>query len=95
MKTPKPECGPTVDIVRTEGVRVARCPCGTVHLTFLRTGVTVQLSAEYFGEVAQALSFSRSIVEAPAEPQSRGATQAASSGGFMTVIPDACKKPSN
>jgi hypothetical protein len=95
MNTPKTECGPTVDIVRTEGVRVARCPCGTVHLTLLRTGVTVQLAPDYFAEIAQALSFARGIVESPPEERSRGA-QTAPSGGFVTVVPDACKKkPSN
>ncbi len=94
MTTPRAACGPTVDIVRTEGVRVARCPCGTLHVTLHKSGVTMQLSSEYFGEVAQALSLARTILTEP-EQSVAPQDEPEASGGFVTMIPAAFKKSPN
>jgi hypothetical protein len=51
----KPACGPQTTIVNTEGVRIARCPCGTFHVTLVSSGVTVQLSAERLAELGRAI----------------------------------------
>ena len=34
-------CGPHTELSSSETVRVTRCSCGTVHVTLLRSGVTV------------------------------------------------------
>ncbi|MBI5537355.1 MAG: hypothetical protein HY898_31825 [Deltaproteobacteria bacterium] len=94
MSDSKPACGPPVDVVKTDGVRVARCPCGTLHVTFQRTGVTMQLSAEYFNEVVQALSLSKTILEPQDEPNVR-VIHAPVSRGFVTIETPGFKKPSN
>jgi hypothetical protein len=52
---PKPPCGPHVDVAKNDGARIARCPCGTVHVHMLRSGVSVQLDANAFGEIADAV----------------------------------------
>jgi hypothetical protein len=59
----KATCGPQTTIVNTEGVRIARCPCGTFHVTLVQSGVTVQLSAEKLGELGRAIN-----VAAPSQP---------------------------
>jgi hypothetical protein len=51
----KASCGPHTTIVNTEGVRIARCPCGTFHVTLVQSGVTVQLSAEKLAELGRAI----------------------------------------
>ena len=52
----KASCGPQTTIVNTDGVRIARCPCGTFHVTLVQSGVTVQLSAEKLGELGRAIA---------------------------------------
>ena len=59
----KASCGPHTTIVNTEGVRIAKCPCGTFHVTLVQSGVTVQLSAEKLGELGRAIA-----VAAPPQP---------------------------
>jgi hypothetical protein len=39
-------CGEHVELDRNASVRVTRCPCGTVHVTLLASGVTVRMTAE-------------------------------------------------
>jgi len=51
----KAACGPHTTIVNTEGVRIARCPCGTFHVTLVASGVTVQLSGEKLAELGRAI----------------------------------------
>jgi hypothetical protein len=94
MSDSKPACGPPVDVVKTDGVRVARCPCGTLHVTFQRTGVTLQFAPEYFAEVVQALSLSKTILEPQDEPNVR-VVQTPVSRGFVTIESSGFKKPSN
>ena len=45
-------CGPHTELCSSETVRVTRCSCGTVHMTLLRSGVTVRMSTEAFRAVA-------------------------------------------
>lgn len=51
----KPACGPQTTIVNTDGVRIARCPCGTFHVLLVQAGVTVQLSPEKLAELGRAI----------------------------------------
>jgi hypothetical protein len=60
----KASCGPHTTIVNTDGVRIARCPCGTFHVTLVQSGVTVQLSADKLAELGRAIN-----VAAPPSPQ--------------------------
>ncbi|EYF06549.1 Hypothetical protein CAP_1679 [Chondromyces apiculatus DSM 436] len=50
-------CGPHTELLSNETLRVTRCPCGTMHVTLLRSGVTVRLSSEAFRNVASGLKF--------------------------------------
>jgi len=52
----KATCGPQVTVVNTDNVRVARCPCGTFHVTLVQAGVTVQLSGERLAELGRAIA---------------------------------------
>ena len=52
----KTSCGPHTVIVNTEGVRIARCPCGTFHVTLVQSGVTVQLSGDKLAELGRAIA---------------------------------------
>ena len=63
----KASCGPQTTIVNTEGVRIARCPCGTFHVTLVQSGVTVQLSAEKLAELGRAINVAAPIPQ-PAVP---------------------------
>jgi hypothetical protein len=56
MSSGKPSCGPHTMIVNTEAVRIARCPCGTFHVTLVPSGVTVQLSADRLAELGRAIA---------------------------------------
>ncbi len=42
-------------IVNTDGVRVAKCPCGTFHVTLVQSGVTLQLDADRLAELGRAI----------------------------------------
>ena len=61
--THKPHCGPHVDIAKNDGARIARCPCGTVHVHMLRSGVSVQLDAAAFAEIAEAIGIAREVLD--------------------------------
>ncbi|CAN5553897.1 hypothetical protein BH09MYX1_BH09MYX1_40470 [soil metagenome] len=49
-------CGPQTVVVNTEGLRLAKCPCGTFHVTLVASGVTLQLSAERLAELGRAIA---------------------------------------
>ena len=89
----KPACGPLVELVKTDGVRVARCPCGNMHVTFAQNGLTVQLAPEYYSEVTQALSLAKSIAEGART--SVGAPSVVQAGSFVTINVGDRKKPAN
>ncbi len=59
-------CGAHVELVRNATTRITRCGCGQMHVTFLRNGVSVQLSEEHFRELA------RGVAEADAEASGQG-----------------------
>ncbi len=95
MSSPRTPCGPHVELVKTEGVRIARCPCGTLHITFARNGVTMQFAPEHFAEIAQAMSLAKTIVEAPSPQTERIVTEPNPTSGFVTIVSPIFKKPSN
>lgn len=94
MADPKPACGPHTEIVKTDGVRITRCPCGTVHVTLMKNGTTIQLGSEYFKEVTQALALARTVVSGQNPSHNRPAT-AVNAGGFVTLPAYDPKKPAN
>ncbi len=55
MSEPKSACGPHHVIVSTDGVRLAKCPCGAFHVTLVQSGVTLQLTRERLGELGRAI----------------------------------------
>jgi hypothetical protein len=59
----KPSCGPHTTVVNTEGVRIAKCPCGTFHVTLVQSGVTVQFTPERLAELGRAIA-----VASPPQP---------------------------
>jgi hypothetical protein len=73
MDRAEQSCGPRTEIVRTEGVRISRCTCGTLHVSFTRNGLTMQLTEEHFDEAAQAMALARSLIrhDAPRPVQAR------------------------
>lgn len=72
MSGSKPPCGPHTVVVNTEAVRIARCPCGTFHVTLVQSGVTVQLSAERLAELGRAIAVATPPHDAP--PRGIGTT---------------------
>lgn len=49
------KCGPHTELASTDAVRVTRCGCGTVHMTMVRSGVTVRMPSDAFRGVASGL----------------------------------------
>lgn len=95
---PKPVCGPHTELVKTEGVRISRCTCGTVHVNLVRNGTTFQMSPEYFAEIAQAMALAKTVMAgppAPAPSPSPSLHPATPVGGFITIPVLGGKKPSN
>lgn len=65
MPSPK-SCGPHTELASNNTLKVTRCSCGTMHVTLLRSGVTVRLSADALRGVASGLhSALEKIDEAP------------------------------
>jgi hypothetical protein len=69
MATP---CGQHAELSSNPAVRVTRCPCGTVHVTLLTSGVTVRMSTETLRGVAAGLRGAAERLEEA--PQLGGAT---------------------
>jgi hypothetical protein len=92
----KPACGPHVELVKNEGARITRCPCGTLHLHLARSGVTVQLADESFDELADAnAEAKRELRPQPARP-SVVVDAPQGTGEFLSVqIPFASDKKLN
>jgi hypothetical protein len=63
-------------------------------MTFQRTGVTVQLAADYFAEVVEALSLTKTILE-PAHASNSREQSSPVAGRFVTIETDGFKKPTN
>jgi hypothetical protein len=68
----KSSCGPHTDLASNDAVRVTRCPCGTVHVTLLGSGVTVRMSAETFRNSMIGLRAAAERLEQPAEVRPTG-----------------------
>lgn len=47
-------CGPRTELAKNDAVRITRCPCGTIHLHFTRSGVSLQLAEDALGDLARA-----------------------------------------
>ena len=58
-------CGPHVELTSNGSMRVTRCPCGTVHLTLLGSGVTVRMSTDSLRGVASGAKAAIEKLEAP------------------------------
>jgi len=97
MDRPQAACGPHAEIVRTDALRISRCPCGTVHVHFAHNGLTVQLSPEHFAEAAQAMSLARSLLSGDAATRPlQGRVDHPAPGRFVTVATyDPKKSPNN
>ncbi len=96
MDTPRAACGPHAEIVRTEGIRISRCPCGMVHVHFAHNGLTVQLSPEHFAEAAQAMSLGRSLLSGDAARPVQSTVGQPAPGRFVTIATyDPKKSPNN
>jgi hypothetical protein len=96
MDRPKAPCGPQAEIVRTEGIRISRCPCGTVHVHFAHNGLSLQLSPEHFAEAAQAMSLARSLLSGDGARPLQGRVDDPAPGRFVTVATfDPKKSPEN
>ena len=61
----KKNCGPQVEIIKTENARVTQCPCGTVHVTLPHNGITLMLTPEQFTGVAKALTYALNLMGQP------------------------------
>jgi hypothetical protein len=94
MHEVKPTCGPHTELVKTEGIRITRCPCGTMHVSFARNGVTIQLGADQFAEVAQAMALTKTVMAGQGAEACNPATPIGA-GRFITLLPLEPKKPSN
>ena len=78
-------CGPHVELVRSEGVRITRCPCGTLHVTLARNGTTIQFPPEYFAEVAKVFGIAQSVLSG--RQPSFTQNSVSSMGQFITLAP--------
>ena len=91
---PKPACGPHTELVKTDGIRISRCTCGTIHVNLVRNGTTVQVAPEYFAEIAQAMSLAKTVMAGAPAP-SPAMQPTTPFGGFVTLPVLGGKKPSN
>jgi hypothetical protein len=57
-------CGPHAELAANEAVRVTRCPCGTVHLTFAANGVTLRLKDDALAPLTRGMMQALDKVEA-------------------------------
>lgn len=55
MSSPKTSCGPLTELTSNNAVRIARCGCGTMHVTLIASGVTVRMPAETLRALASGL----------------------------------------
>ncbi len=94
MSEIKSDCGPHIDLVKTDNVRISRCPCGTLHMNLVRNSITVQLAPEHFAEVVQALSLAKTVLAGAQEP-APALNPTTPTGGFVTISVLGAKKPAN
>jgi hypothetical protein len=70
----KSPCGSHTELMSNNAVRVTRCACGTVHVTFLTSGVTVRMSAEVFRSVTSGLHAATERMDERADFSPTGST---------------------
>ena len=51
----KSVCGTHTELVSNNHVRVTRCTCGTVHVTFVASGVTLRMQGDTLRQAAAGL----------------------------------------
>lgn len=81
----KKACGPHVELVKNDGVKITRCPCGTTHVALQRSGVTVQLAAEAFEELAEAIAEAKRAAQPEPEKPTVVAPAPRGTGEFLSV----------
>jgi len=64
----KPACGTHKELGVVRSLRITQCPCGTIHL-HLRSGVSLRLAAQEFGELADAVAAARRVLTAAGDPE--------------------------
>jgi hypothetical protein len=57
-------CGVHTELSTSPAAKITRCGCGTVHVHIVRSGVTVQLSAEQFAEVSATVAGAHDALKA-------------------------------
>ena len=73
MSDTKASCGTQTVMVNTDTLRLARCPCGTFHVTLVASGVTVQLAEARLAELGRAIGIALPPPSvSPAGPRSLG-----------------------
>ena len=76
-------CGAHTEIAKSEGVKISRCTCGTLHVNLARSGVTVQLSPENFEELAHVIALASRATQGTRAP----IDTPTSSGEKQSVLP--------
>jgi hypothetical protein len=64
-------CGTHEELARTTSFRLTRCPCGAVHIQFVKGGVTVQISETQLAELVNVATAAQRKVEVIVESVSR------------------------
>lgn len=49
-------CGAHTELSTSPAAKITRCACGAVHVHLLRSGVSLQMSAEQFAEVSATIA---------------------------------------
>jgi hypothetical protein len=70
----KSACGQHTELLSNNAVRVTRCTCGTVHVTFNASGVTVRMPVEAFRNVAAGLRGAVEKLDSATEITATGST---------------------
>lgn len=70
----KQVCGSHAELSSNDAVRVSRCACGTLHVTLIASGVTVQMPPELLRTVASGLRAAAERLGERADISSTGST---------------------
>jgi hypothetical protein len=70
----KNACGQHTELVSNAAVRVTRCTCGTIHVTFNASGVTLRMQGDTFRQSVTGLRGAVDKMESSAEITSTGST---------------------
>lgn len=57
------KCGPHVELVSNDAVRVMRCTCGTVHVHVHANGVSLRMNTDSLRHLANALGAASRLVD--------------------------------